>query len=62
MQEVKGLVMSLLALKPEDRGKSMALEIAAGGKLYNVTIEDELVGKGLLALWDKEMHGVHPAE
>ena len=30
MRKVKGLVASLLALKPEDHGKSTALEIAAG--------------------------------
>jgi SMC proteins Flexible Hinge Domain len=47
-RKVKGLVASLLALKPEDHGKSTALEIAAGGKLYNVVVEDERVGKDLL--------------
>ena len=47
-RKVKGLVGSLLALKPEDHGKSTALEIAAGGKLYNVIVEDERVGKDLL--------------
>ncbi len=47
-RKVKGLVASLLALKPEDYGKSTALEIAAGGKLYNVIVEDERVGKDLL--------------
>ena len=41
-------VKDLLALKPEDHGKSTALEIAAGGKLYNVVVEDERVGKDLL--------------
>jgi len=53
MQKVKGLVTSLLALKPEDHRKSMALEITAGSKLYNIIVEDECVGKGLLTLWDK---------
>ncbi|KAH9957598.1 hypothetical protein BC827DRAFT_651097 [Russula dissimulans] len=47
-RKVKGLIGSLLALKPEDHGKSTALEIAAGGKLYNVVVEDERVGKDLL--------------
>ncbi len=47
-RKVKGLVASLLALKPEDHGKSTALEIAAGGKLYNVVVEDERAGKDLL--------------
>jgi SMC proteins Flexible Hinge Domain len=48
VRKVKGLVASLLELKPEDHGKSTALEIAAGGKLYNVVVEDERVGKDLL--------------
>ena len=48
MQKVEDLVASLLALQPEDHGKSTALEIAAGGKLYNVVVEDEHVGKDLL--------------
>jgi structural maintenance of chromosome 2 len=47
-RKVKGLVASLLVLKPEDHGKSTALEIAAGGKLYNVIVEYERVGKDLL--------------
>ena len=47
-RKVKGLVASLLALKPKDHGKSTALEIAAGGKLYNVVVEDECAGKELL--------------
>jgi hypothetical protein len=46
-RKVKGLIASLLALKPEDHGKSTALEIAAGGKLYNVVVEDERMGKDL---------------
>ena len=42
-RKIKGLVGSLLSLtlKPEDHGKTTALEIAAGGKLYNVVVEDE---------------------
>ncbi|KAH9968264.1 hypothetical protein BC827DRAFT_1263973 [Russula dissimulans] len=47
-RKVKGLIASLLALKPEDHGKSTALEIAAGGKLYNVVVDDERMGKDLL--------------
>ena len=30
MRKVKGLITLLLALKPEDHGKSMVLKIAAG--------------------------------
>jgi structural maintenance of chromosome 2 len=47
-RKVKGLVASLLALNSEDHDKSSALEISAGGKLYNVTVEDECVSKDLL--------------
>ena len=47
MRKVKGLVTSLLTLN-EDHGKSTALEIAAGGKLYNVVVEGERVSKDLL--------------
>jgi chromosome segregation ATPase len=46
--KVKGLVTTLLTLKPEDHGKSTMLEITAGGKLYNVIVEDEHMGKDLL--------------
>jgi structural maintenance of chromosome 2 len=41
----KGLV-ALLA--PQDFNKSTALEVTAGGKLYNAVVEDEHVGKELL--------------
>lgn len=45
---MKGLVASLVHLKPEDYPKSTALEITAGRKLYNVVVQDEKVGKDLL--------------
>lgn len=45
---VKGLVASLIHLKEEDFPKSTALEITAGGRLYNVVVQDEKVGKDLL--------------
>ncbi|KAL5522254.1 SMC2 [Sanghuangporus sanghuang] len=45
---VKGLVASLVSLEPSDYNKSTALEITAGGKLYNVVVQDEKVGKDLL--------------
>jgi structural maintenance of chromosome 2 len=41
-------VASLVHLAPEDFDKSTALEVAAGGKLYNVVVENEIVGKDLL--------------
>lgn len=46
--KVKGLVASLVHLGKEDYNKSTALEIAAGARLYNVVVENELVGKELL--------------
>lgn len=46
--QVKGLVASLVHLKPEDYNKSTALEITAGGRLYNVVVDNERVGKELL--------------
>lgn len=45
---MKGLVATLIDLKEEDYNKSTALEITAGGKLYNVVVQDERVGKALL--------------
>ena len=47
-RKVEDMVLSLVALKPEDHGNSTALKIATGGKLYNVVVEDERVGKDLL--------------
>ncbi|THH05591.1 hypothetical protein EW145_g4689 [Phellinidium pouzarii] len=46
--KVKGLIASLITLDPSDFPKSTALEITAGGKLYNVVVQDEKVGKELL--------------
>jgi structural maintenance of chromosome 2 len=46
--KVKGLVASLISLEAKDYDKSTALEITAGGKLYNVVVDDERVGKELL--------------
>ncbi|XP_009693824.1 PREDICTED: structural maintenance of chromosomes protein 2 [Cariama cristata] len=43
---VKGLVVSLITLK--DLSKAKALEVAAGGKLYNVIVDTEVTGKKLL--------------
>lgn len=45
---VKGLVASLLELDPSHFDKTTALEIAAGGRLYNVVVEDEKVASQLL--------------
>lgn len=46
--KVKGLVANLTSIPPQHQNKSQALEIVAGGKLYNVVVEDEKVGKDLL--------------
>lgn len=47
-RSVKGLVASLISLDQADYNKSTALEITAGGRLYNVVVETEQVGKDLL--------------
>lgn len=46
--QVKGLVAELITLDKENFDASTALEICAGGKLYNVVIENEKVGAQLL--------------
>ncbi|KAF9055129.1 RecF/RecN/SMC protein [Hymenopellis radicata] len=46
--KVKGTVGSLVSLDEGNYDKAAALEAAAGGKLYQVIIEDERVGKTLL--------------
>jgi structural maintenance of chromosome 2 len=45
---VKGVAAQLISLPEEHYPKATALEIAGGGKLFNVVIEDELVGKDLI--------------
>nr|DBA11433.1 TPA_inf: SMC2 [Testicularia cyperi] len=47
--KVKGLVASLIQLDQDKHKYSTALEICAGGRLYNVVVEDERVGSKLLA-------------
>ena len=46
--KVKGLVANLIDLDASNFKSSTALEICAGGKLYNVVVEDEKVGSQLL--------------
>lgn len=46
--KVKGLVASLISLKPSDYDKATALEITAGGRLYNVIVQDPQVGQDLI--------------
>ncbi|KAK8853473.1 hypothetical protein IAR55_004180 [Kwoniella newhampshirensis] len=46
--KVKGLVATLIDLDQANFKSSTALEICAGGKLYNVVVQDEKVGSQLL--------------
>ncbi|WWC72293.1 uncharacterized protein I206_106255 [Kwoniella pini CBS 10737] len=46
--KVKGLVATLIDLNESNFKSSTALEICAGGKLYNVVVQDEKVGSQLL--------------
>ncbi|RXM32345.1 Structural maintenance of chromosomes protein 2 [Acipenser ruthenus] len=45
-RRVKGLVVNLIAVK--DISTSTALEVVAGGRLYNVVVDTEVTGKKLL--------------
>ena len=45
---MKGLVASLVDLPESSAAYSTALEVSAGGKLYNVVVEDEQVSSQLL--------------
>ncbi|TCD71064.1 Structural maintenance of chromosomes protein 2 [Steccherinum ochraceum] len=46
--QVKGLVATLISLDEKHYNKATALEITAGGRLYNVVVDNERVGKELL--------------
>ena len=46
--KVKGLVASLVSLDKVNYNAATALEITAGGRLYNVVVESDKVGKDLL--------------
>lgn len=46
--KVKGLVATLVHLDEANFKSSTALEICAGGKLYNVVVQDERIGSQLL--------------
>ena len=47
-RKVKGVAAQLISLSEEHYPKATALEITGGGKLFNVVIEDELVGRDLI--------------
>lgn len=46
--KVKGLVATLVDLDESNYSSSTALEICAGGKMYNVVVQDEKVGSDLI--------------
>lgn len=46
--KVKGLVATLVRLQQGDYNKATALEITAGGRLYNVVVDSDEVGKQIL--------------
>ncbi|KAJ3290770.1 Structural maintenance of chromosomes protein 2 [Borealophlyctis nickersoniae] len=46
--KVKGLVAELINIPDEHVNSATALEISAGGKLYNIVVESEVVGSQLL--------------
>ncbi|KAG0293574.1 Structural maintenance of chromosomes protein 2, partial [Dissophora globulifera] len=45
---VKGLVAELFNVLPENTDAATALEICAGGRLYNVVVDNEVIGSQLL--------------
>jgi len=47
-RKVKGRIGTLVELRKEHEAKATALELAAGGRLYNVVVDDEKIGKDLL--------------
>ncbi|ORZ21122.1 hypothetical protein BCR42DRAFT_187615 [Absidia repens] len=46
--QVKGMVAELISLEEENYDASTALEVCAGGRLYNVVVDNENVGAQLL--------------
>ncbi|KAK0478715.1 condensin complex subunit SMC2 [Armillaria novae-zelandiae] len=47
-RNVKGRLATLVSLNKDNYNKAAALEATAGGRLYNVVVKDEKVGKDLL--------------
>jgi structural maintenance of chromosome 2 len=47
--QVKGLIAELVTLPPDNVKFSTALEIAAGGRLFNVVVDSEVIGSKLLS-------------
>ena len=46
--KVKGMVITLFTIKPNMLAYSSALEVAAGGKLFEVVVDTDETGKLLL--------------
>merc|ERR1719272_1298254 len=46
--KVKGVVAKLFNIKPEHADYTMAVQVAAGGKLWHVVVDNEQTGKALL--------------
>ena len=47
-RKVKGLVAELIDLPDGSKNAAIALEVCAGGRLYNVVVESEVIGTQLL--------------
>ena len=47
-KKVKGLVAELIDISESSRNAAVALEVCAGGRLFNVVVESEVVGTQLL--------------
>ncbi|KAI9096591.1 SMC2 protein [Phlyctochytrium arcticum] len=47
-RKVKGLVAELVNIPKQNEGAAAALEVCAGGRLYNVVVDTEVVGSQLL--------------
>jgi structural maintenance of chromosome 2 len=46
--KVKGVVAKLFQIRPEHTDYTMAVQVAAGGKLWHVVVDNEQTGKALL--------------
>ena len=47
-RKVKGLVAELIDIPQGSKNSAVALEVCAGGRLYNVVVESEVIGTQLL--------------
>ncbi|KIY44458.1 condensin complex subunit SMC2 [Fistulina hepatica ATCC 64428] len=56
MSAIKGPVASLIRVSEENLDKTTALEIAAGGRLFNIVVKDEVTGKDILDSKQMQKH------